>query len=198
MNKFGPVQNRISKTSKNSLQQAKNQISFSNRTFKSTAVSNRRINSTSDDQSARTQVPFSKMSERSSSNFETKITFENFLPPYFTFKFFLFHVKLDLIVLARSKTTIKNKSASIGLRRKRKILTENVNRFAKSNRKRAFTPGNQLPKINKVRKSQTHICKHLNIRRAIPKTKIHSVKIVHFMTLSFSGRIASNTIHYIL
>ena len=61
------------KTIKSSLQQVKNQISFSNRcTFKSTAVLYLRINSLSDEYSARTQVSFSKMGERSSSILKQK------------------------------------------------------------------------------------------------------------------------------
>ena len=79
MNKIGWAQNRISKTIKSSLQQTKNQISFSNRcTFKSTAVLYLRIISTSDDRSAQTEVLFSKMSKRSPSNFEKKKTFWKF------------------------------------------------------------------------------------------------------------------------
>ena len=40
--------------------------------------------------------------------------------------------------------------------------------------------------------------KQLKIRRAIPKTKTHSEKIVHFMTISFFPKITSNTLIYIL
>ena len=70
MNKIMWAHNRISKTIRSSLQQAKNQVSFSNHcNFKSTANLNLRINATTDDQSARTQVPFSKKSKRSTSNF---------------------------------------------------------------------------------------------------------------------------------
>ena len=52
-----------------------------------------------------------------------------------------------MIVLARSKTTFENKSALNGLRRKQKILTENVIRFAKSDGKSAFTPWRSTNRI---------------------------------------------------
>ena len=123
---------------------------------------------------------------------------EYFIPPKVTFKFSSFHVKLDLVVLARSKTTFENKSAIIGLRRKQKILTKSVIRFQIRMERVLLHLGNQLTKFNKVRRSQNHSWKQLNIRRAIPKTKIHSVKLVLFMTLSFCVKITSNTIHYIL
>ena len=44
---------------------------------------------------------------------------ENLVSSQFSFKFSLFHVKLDLIVFASPKTPFENKSASIGLRRKK-------------------------------------------------------------------------------
>ena len=198
MNKIGWAQNRISKTIKSSLHQAKNQISFSNRcTFKSTAGFLFRINSTSDDQSARTQVLFSKMSKCSSSNFEKLNTFWKFPCSAIQVWISLFHVKLDLIVLAGSKTTFENKSALNGLHRKQNYSLKTS--FVLQNRiERVLSQhGNQLTKMNNVWRSQNLFWKkHLNLRRAIPKTKIHSVKIVHLITLFFSGKLTSNTIHY--
>ena len=85
----------------------------------------------------RIQVQYLKITKRSSSTVE-KIRWKS-RSPLFMFKFSLFHVKLDLIVLASPKSTFGNKSALIGLRWKQQYsLKTSVVR--KWNRKAAFTP----------------------------------------------------------
>ena len=88
-----------------------------------------------------------------------KIHSENFIPPLFGVKLSLLHVNLDLTVLACSETTFENKSALIGLRRKQNYSLKTS--FVLQNRiERVLSQlGNQLTKMNKVRRSQNHFWK---------------------------------------
>ena len=118
----------------------------------------------------------------------SKIGSENFILSQFTFKFSIFHVKLDRIVFATPKIIYENKSAVVFFRQKQKIYIKTSLVCILESKNCIYPLEIKLKKLNKVRWSQKDIWKQVNIRRAIPKTKMISEKGVQFMTRWFSAK----------